>query len=279
VGKRVFDYFVFTSLYIALCAVLMTIQTLRMAGSDVASANLLCFIFFSTICSYNFHWYLTTNSTTSSERVMWTQNHKGLHVILYMIGLAGSLFYFYLLKDHWLAIFFAALVTFLYSAPKIPQGFFKELKKIAIGKTFLLAFVWTYVTAGLPLAILDIRLKDGLLFFMLSRFFLIYSICILFDYRDRNDDRRDNIKSMITFLNAKGIDILFYISLAFFAAATTCLRLYGFSWLFVLVQLAPGLIVVLLYDYAKRHFSDYLYYVVLDGLMMLSALIALVFRI
>jgi hypothetical protein len=43
--------------------------------------------------------------------------------------------------------------------------------------------------------------------------------------------------------------------------------------------LVPGVIVLLLYNYAKRNFSDYLYYFILDGLMMLSALLMLVFRI
>ena len=34
-----------------------------------------------------------------------------------------------------------------------------------------------------------------------------------------------------------------------------------------------GLVVLALYKTAKRNFSDYLYYFVLDGLMMLSALL------
>jgi len=34
-----------------------------------------------------------------------------------------------------------------------------------------------------------------------------------------------------------------------------------------------------MYNYAKRNFSDVLYYFILDGLMMFSALLMLVFRI
>ena len=37
--------------------------------------------------------------------------------------------------------------------------------------------------------------------------------------------------------------------------------------------LTPALLLISLYKYAKRNFSDYLYYFVLDGLMMLSGLL------
>ena len=257
----------------------MTNQTLHLFGDIHVSFDLLLFIFFSTVCSYNFHWYLTSFSVTSTKRILWTQQHKTWHIIFYFIGLCGSVFYFYLLRDHWVAISFGAFVTFLYSAPKLPQTFFRDLKKIAIGKTFFLAFVWVYVTTILPVIISDVAWKNDFLYFILSRFFLIYSICILFDYRDREDDKRDNIHSMITFLNERGINNLFAGSMILFACATIYLHWFNYSLLLIATLLAPGIIVTLLYNYAKRNFSDYLYYFILDGLLMLSALLMLVFRI
>jgi 4-hydroxybenzoate polyprenyltransferase len=257
----------------------MTSQTLHLFGDIHVLFDLLLFIFFSTVCSYNFHWYLTSFSVTSSKRILWTQQHKTLHIIFYFIGLGGSVFYFYLLRDHWIAISFGAFVTFLYSAPKLPQTFFKDLKKIAIGKTFFLAFVWTYVTTILPLIISDVTWKNDFLYFILSRFFLIYSICILFDYRDREDDKRDEIHSMITFLNERGVNNLFAVAMILFACVTIYLHWFNYSWLLITILLIPGIIVAVLYNYAKKNFSDYLYDFVLDGLMMLSALLMLVFRI
>ncbi|HSZ85601.1 MAG TPA: hypothetical protein VK787_06200, partial [Puia sp.] len=121
--------------------------------------------------------------------------------------------------------------------------------------------------------------KNEFLYFILSRFFLIYSICILFDYRDREDDKRDKIHSMITFLNERGINILFAASIILFVAATIRLHWYNYSWLLIAALLIPGIVIATLYNYAKKNFSDYLYYFILDGLMMLSALLMLVFRI
>jgi len=257
----------------------MTYQTIHLFGNIHVSFDLLLFIFFSTVCSYNFHWYLSSFSLTPSTRIFWTFRHKTLHIIFYFTGLAGSLFYFYLLRDHWIAISFGAFVTFLYSAPKLPQTLFRDLKKIAIGKTLFLAFVWTYVTTILPVIVSNVMWRSDFIYFILSRFFLIYSICILFDYRDREDDRRENIHSMITFLNERGINNLFAVSLILFVATTIRLYWYNYSWVLVATLLIPGMFVAALYNYAKREFSDYLYYFVLDGLMMLSALLMVVFRI
>ena len=112
-----------------------------------------------------------------------------------------------------MALAFGAFVTFLYSAPKLPQPIFRSLKTIAIGKTLFLSLVWTYVTAILPVFIDNKSLKGESLFFSISRFGLIYAICIIFDYRDREDDKRDGIRSMITYFGEKGIDFIFAISL------------------------------------------------------------------
>ncbi len=276
---RLSDFFLFSSLYIALCAVVMVHQTYQLLIHTRPSAGLSGFVFFATICSYNFHWYLSPYSVTSSQRIRWAQQHKGWHLLLYFIGLAGSVVFFFTISEHWLALAFGAFVTFLYSAPKLPHPFFKGLKKIAIGKTIFLSIVWMYVTTVLPVIISGKEWTIDFILFALSRFFLIYSICILFDYRDREDDKREGIKSMITYLGEKGINTLFFISLALFAAATIGLYPYHHSFFIILVLLIPGIIVAALYNYAKKNFSDYLYYFVLDGLMMFSGLLMLVYRI
>ena len=133
-----------------------------------------------------------------------------------------------------------------------------------------------YVTTALPVIVSGAAWKTDIVLFALSRFFLIYSICIIFDYRDREDDKNDGVKSMITWLGEKGINGLFIISLSGFAITTIALYHYQYSFSTILVLLIPGVIVAALYNYAKKNFSDYLYYYVLDGLMMFSGLLMLV---
>jgi len=257
----------------------MVYQTSYLLFHSLPPFSLIAFVFFSTICSYNFHWFLTPNSVTLSARSKWTQKHKQLHLILYSTGLAGSVFYFFMLREHWMALAFAGFVTFLYSAPKLPQTFFRELKHVAIGKTIFLSFVWMFVTTMLPVFIAGKTFKIEHLIFACSRFFLVYSICIIFDYRDREDDKKEGIRSMITYFSEKSINHLFIISIILFATFTVSLYWFHYTSSTVLILLLPGIIVASLYKHSKNNFSDYLYYFVLDGMMMFSALLMLIFRI
>jgi len=257
----------------------MVYQTYKLLIFEKPSATLLLFILSSTVCSYNFHWWLTPTSVHSSQRINWAQQHKGLHLFLYITGFIACIIFFILLRQHWLAIAFGGLLTFLYSAPKLPQTFFKALKKIAIGKTIFLAFVWMYVTSLLPVFVSGTPLNASILLFAVSRYFLIYSICILFDYRDRDDDKAEGIRSMITYFNEKGIDRLFIVSLLIFAVSTISLYYFNFTILDIILILIPGGIVAAIYRRAKTSYSDYLFYFILDGLMMLSALLMLVGKI
>ena len=279
VFRKIADYFVFSSLYIAFCAVVMTWQTSQLLLGSPPPVRLLGFVFFATICSYNFHWYLTPRSSAPSRRVLWTNHHKALHFVLYLTGLVGAGVYFFYLLPWFFALCFAIFLTFLYSAPKVPHPLFRRLREIAVGKTIFLSFVWVYVTTVLPVFVAGVSWNFSFILFIAGRFFLIYAICIVFDYRDREDDKMQGIKSMITILHEKGIDRLFWISLALFFLTSCALAAYHYPAFYIFLIIIPGLILAAIYRPAKRNFSDDLYYIVLDGLMAFSGLLMLIFRI
>ena len=49
-----------------------------------------------------------------------------------------------------------------------------------------------------------------IILFVISRFFFVYAICIMFDFRDRADDKATGIRSMVTAFSEKGVDGLFF---------------------------------------------------------------------
>jgi 4-hydroxybenzoate polyprenyltransferase len=186
----------------------------------------------------------------------------------------GALIFFFKLKDHWLALFFAILLTFLYSAPKIPLPYFRFLKQVAVGKTIFLTAVWTYVTAILPVFISGQKyFTHEMKWFAASRFFLIYGICILFDYRDRADDRDEGLRTLINYFDESVVNRLFKFALIAFVFFSCGLLYSGVTVLSVVFIIIPGIILLSLFQFAKKSISDYLFYFVLDGLMMLSALL------
>lgn len=271
----VFRFFIYSNLFIAVCAVLMVSQTYQLLLHGNWDWNFLGFVFFSTICSYSFHWYLSYVTTPGSPREIWLKRYQQIHLVLLVIGFVGSVIFFLFLVNYWFWLLISVVVTFLYSAPKIPGKYFRLLRKVAIGKTIFLAFVWMYVTTVLPVMVTDQTWLPEFSLFSASRFFLIYAICILFDYRDREDDKAKGIRSLITYLNEKGIQILFIFSIAIFIISTICLWFYSYNVATIILLLIPGFITAGLYNYSRKNFSDALYYFTLDGLMALSSVMTL----
>ena len=254
----------------------MIYQTFYLFGLD-AYPNFICFVFFGSLCSYNFHWYLTPGLYSGSYKTRWSIDNKKIHLAFFVIGLIGATWFCMKLLHHWEWLLATAFITFLYSAPKIPFQPFTWLRKIAVGKTIFLSLVWTHSTAILPLVLRNIHWQNEHYIFVVNQFFLIYPICILFDYRDRDEDKKQGIKSMITFFSDKNINLLFYSSLAIFFITIIALAFSGVSLVNCIALSIPGVIVALVYNYSKRETSDYWYYFFLDGLMMFSAVLLYIF--
>lgn len=239
---------------------------------------LYAFVFFGSVCSYNFHWFLTPPHVPhTSYKLRWNLENKQLHLILALIGGAGAAISCFLLLQHWVWLLLTGLITFLYTAPMIPHRWAFFLRRIAIAKTIYLAAAWTHITAFLPLVIQGNSLPAVQVWYVVNRFFFIYAICIVFDRRDVESDRKAGIRSLITYFSAKGVDRLFGFSILM--VVITCAAMA--QWLSVATVAAlaiPSLMMAVLYNASRRSTSDYLYYFLLDGLMALSAPILILLR-
>lgn len=272
--KRIFHFFVFSNLFIACCAVLMAYQTSLLLTGVAPGFEFSGFVFFATMSSYSFHWNLTPDiEDIDSVRLKWLTRNRQIHLVFLILSVAGVAYFGYYLLPHWKNLLVVAFATFLYSAPKIPHPLFRALRKVALGKTIFLAFVWMYVTTVLPVKVSTTWWFPDFTLFAASRFFLIYAICILFDYRDREYDRSIGIRSLITWLSERGILYLYVFSLLVFGVTTLLLLKFGWNLQTVVLLIIPGLILSFIYRYAIQHFSDILFYFYLDGLMALSALL------
>jgi 4-hydroxybenzoate polyprenyltransferase len=267
--KRLLDTFLFSSLFLALCAVGMVYQVYYLFNLPVDKAYL-GFTFFGTLCSYNFHFYLTPSSYSGTDKTAWSMRNKNLHAALCLSGLIGAAILAWNLIAYWPWLVAIAFFTFLYSAPKIPHPAARWLQQIAVGKTLFLAFAWTHVTALLPFVLQETTFQDQHLFYILNRFFLIYGVCIVFDYRDRENDQQEGIRSMVTLLEPSGVHRYFWGILAAFILFSIYLQFLGLSWSNIAALILPGVLLGALFGYSQRNRSDYFFYLVLDGLMALS---------
>lgn len=276
--RAVFRFFVYSNFYIAIIAILMALQT-GWLFDGMTDPLLLQFIGFATLCSYSFHYYLTDHSVLPSPRIKWTGRYQSWILALFFFSLAGAAWYGWQLINYWPWLIPAIIATFLYSAPKIPHPFFRALRKVAIGKTIFLAFIWMYVTAVLPLVISGRDWTLSMRAYCFSQFFFLYAICILFDIRDREDDKADGVKSLITFLSPANIRRLYYFSLGTAMAGIGIVFWGGGPLLSQAFLLIPIGMLFFMYDKAVSDLSDSFYYFLLDGMMALSSLLLAISRI
>ena len=255
----------------------MAYQTFHLFGLEFSIAFLF-FVGAGTLCSYNFHWYLTSpDDKKLSVKNAWNLRHRRLHLLLAGAAFVAALIFFLQLKQHYVWLAAAVVVAFLYSAPKIPFKTTAWLRKIAYGKTLFLALAWTYITAILPLVMAVGIWKSEYYIFCINRFFLIYAICILFDLRDRERDREDGIRSLVTLLDLSAVNRLYGCVVVVFFISNVLLSAY-FPFHVTAAFFIPGLCIAVFYNWFRKQQSDLVYYFILDGLMAFSLPLLLIFE-
>lgn len=267
---------VYPNFFIALCAAAMAWETGQMLKAPV-SVKMLGALFFSTLLAYSFHGLINLEYPSRSARHNWNQRHRWFLAV--QSGLAILLLFFVILpgvRYFWLWLL-GGIATFFYSAPHLPGSLGKWFRKIAFGKTFYLALMWTFATSYLPVADQFAGAFPMAGVFIGYRFFLIYAICMLFDLRDLKEDQLRGVRSLPALVGMKKVRMFLLLSLA---GAT------GFYlWIQLLLGVSatwplglPILLLIPLSGYAQHNRSDFLFFVLLDGLMAFSAAVHAVIK-
>ena len=275
--QTAFNLFLFTSLFIALCAVAMASQTAYLF--HLPHIYLFYgFVFCGTVCSYNTHWAFTPKvfQNPIPHRNGLAQIPLPVHIVLAVAAVIGAGVCFILLWPHWFWLVGAGFLSGLYTAPKLPLPFAPFLQKIAFGKTIFLTLSWTYITAALPLLLTNNSMETPQILFLINRFCLIYAICIIFDLRDRESDRKQAIKSIITNASLPTVNRIYWATLLVYFATTLALLFY-FPVTVGLAFVIPGLLLAFGYGWFKKQRSDFVYNFILDGLMVFSFPLLLLF--
>ena len=265
--KKAIDFLVFSNLYIAFISFWTCKTTFKLFDLTV-NEDLIYFVGSSTLCSYSLHWALTFGENGDSDRLKWTAENRH---ILYILALVSSLFVGYFawqLIEFWAILLPLGLLTFIYTAPKIPFAPFTYLRGKVIAKTLYLAIVWTVVVAVLPILVSKALWTPAMLLFTLNRFIFLFLICALFDYRDKSSDATDGVQTVHAVLSGKRFDNTFYLCMAFELTSLGGLFYDGFSLIQLLPFLFTAFLLLLFFEKLKKTTSDYWFYIFLDGLMI-----------
>ena len=128
------------------------------------------FVFFATICSYNFH-YLLGSIFVEQKFSLSLLYHQYQRVLFMAVGGIGAWLFFSAVHVKPVNAVIAFVLTFLYSVPLIPLKQLDFTRSAGFVKTLLLSFTWMFVTAYMPLSRFNIQFTAAAWLMMASRFF------------------------------------------------------------------------------------------------------------
>jgi len=278
-GQRLLDALLYSSAWLAAAAAAQTAATLHQwPPLGAAGYRLVALVLAATLLVYNLDAALPfkhREPAGTSARKAWQQRHRRLLLGLAgaAAGAAGSLFFFDEWWRYWPLLGPLAALALLYSWPLGRWGGqARALREVPLLKGFLIAGVWTLVTAGLPLLLLRQRPLAAGAGLLGQRFLLVLALTIVFDIRDYGRDRRAGTR---TFPGVLGVARARQAALALLAGSVALGLARGAAPLAVLLPAALTAGVVLA---AEESRGDYFYALLTDGLLLVQAAAYFVFR-
>ncbi len=273
------QFIIGSNLYISIVSFIM-ILGINIQFNYVLNTEYAIFIFFSTLSSYNLHWYFTEIPKNKAHivegqfRNNFNVEYKNTILGLFIISSLISIYILWM-NQHWIQYVLPAIIaTLIYSAPKFPSKQFKKLEGKAYVKTFYLAAVWLYVTNILPMLLNGTYLDINMILYLLANYIFIYIICLLFDYRDQENEELN----YIFINNIKYFESVISILIVLFMILIMMMLVVEISFSIILSILIPFILLYTLIAKSKRTKSDYWYYFILDGLMCAPSIIIIIIK-
>jgi 4-hydroxybenzoate polyprenyltransferase len=258
---------VFTNLYVALCGAVLTAASFVLLGQPPTHGVAAGLVFCCTLLIYNLD-RLVEPRPGDSDHEQWVDRHRRLLWGLTLLGALGAIaFSTQLSMAALLSLPIAGAVAVGYCLPVVRyRGRWRRLKALPGAKLVLIALVWTYATAALPMLQAGTTLDLGSVMILLSRYCFIAAVALPFDLPDMQRDRRSGI---LTIPNWLGVP----------ATRNVALLLIGLSAVFSLLTPWPqasalliscacvtGLLAMLRADRGVLYFM-----VALDGMLLVQA--------
>jgi len=258
------------SIFVSLCAVALCYQTFTLLHIQPGWL-LYAFVFFSTLSSYNFYWFLSKYSFGIRAGFLSFLIKNRNYVFIFCGAGSGMLICLYYIPNIQQHVAIAVLLTLLYSMPLWPFKWAKYLRRVGVLKTILLAFTWAYVTVIIPAATVLHTQTFAVISLMIARFFFVGMLCVIFDTRDIKLDKLYALRSLATDVSTVTLKNIMLLSFIIYVAAGLLVR-YHFSDNFQLFAfIITGLVTGWVYLLSFKPRGYLFYYFGVDGLMLFSA--------
>ncbi len=263
---------VYTNAFIALCAFAQVFLTYRLFHIPFNLENkiYLIVVLLSTYLQYNVQrgYYFINQTNLDSERGKWVSKHKNILLLSVIISLVVVLFFINILSFVSILIMSVAeLISILYFLPPF------NLRRYGYFKPFLISFVWVISCCLVPL-IENELFNTHSIWYLASQFVFISVLCMLFDVKEHENDFLTGVK---TYANQFGVKVTKIICVCLVLIGFTCFYYFNHTmpYLAPSIMLRLLLLITILLTKDSRH--EFYYYLVIDGLLILQAILFFVF--
>lgn len=271
---RWFNFILSHSVFVAFCAGALVYQSYILMGKPL-KPEVFGLVFFSTLAAYNAYWILCKLNNDRKNRTALQFNTFSGYFILFIAGSIAVLDYLWQMPVFFPIIIVTSILTFSYILPVISSLKFRLRQNTGIIKTFLLAFTWSFFTVIVP-AFDDSEITSvnwpHVLSVLLSRFFFMLMLCIIFDSRDVSVDKLNDLPSIGSGFDRKHLTIIMMVVLVFYVLSLFWLDSFINNATVLFLLLLTGALTLVMYLLALKKRGYYFYYFLTDGIMLLSSL-------
>lgn len=275
--NKIANWILYTSLFAAACAVSLCMATERLLIDTIPAiiSPLHSLVLGSTLFVYNAHYLFKKSDEVISDRYAWSQHYKIWHYLfLFLGGALCAVSLFFLSWKILVACIVLGLLSFAYSLPMLPFKDKRRIKDFGWVKILVLTGVWTIVTSILPMLYWEKEMAD-FPFEILIRFVFMFTLCVAFDIRDMQTDIEAGIVTLPNLIGLKSsyrlmdLTILLFVVLSIiqYTRYPSPVRLSG--------EIITAVITKLAIEFTKKYPSDKAYLGLIDGMMLLYALLVL----
>lgn len=280
------DFLIFSNIFIALCAVAQALVTYSLLNST-PNIFVLSFLFFSTLCTYNFSILMQRKAIKKRsrfKRIRWFYWHRKFCVVITFISAILLIpIFFALSNSSKILLIILGILSIGYSLPL----FSKRKKKFGFRnipglKLFLIALVWATSCVTFPVLELNesmvspIKLSDTFIL-TVKRFLFIAAITVPFDIRDLFQDKFNDLKTIPTTLGEKGAYLFCQFLLILYLGLLFIFN-KGIDSNVIALTITIALAGWLIFKSSWKK-NEYYYFLYLDGTMLLQYLLIALFSL
>ena len=262
---------VYANLFISICAAAQVLVTYMVCGIPVTFNNncYILFVFLSTYLQYNVQrGYFIHQVNLHTESGEWFTRNKKFLFYSVAAGLVILLFLCNNLSNTSIAVLVGAeIISTAYYMPPF------HLRKIGFLKPLVISCIWVVSCALVPL-IENQLLHTNVAWFLASQFLFISTLSILFDVKDSTDDFLNGISTYSNTLGNAGTKI---ICVVLVLSSVVCFYFFKHSAEAFIAQvcLAAITLLTLFITHEKKH--RFYFYLWVDGLLLLQAILLYIF--